>query len=432
MKWGSKKKGRTALIVFFSLPLPPRLDKKKLSLFLSFQAPSSSPSSSNKRQRQHALVAALASAGVLETAYLTAAKLTHTAVACSATAAAGAAAAAAGSSCGAVLDSEFASLFGGLVPLPALGLAVYAAVAAAAAKLAMGPGSAEKGTGSSGGSNNNNEDDGDNDNENEEKEKEEEKNRAATRLASSVLSAGAGAVGAASLTLVALLTTTDAFGGATCAWCYASAAISAAVVAATFIPMSRDERACAAPQAAAGASASFLTLLISWSLSGLLFLGPTGPAIAAGGPSRDFELPFAEPEVTRLSSPRAVALAQALRESGAKFYGAFWCSHCFEQKQAFGIAAQNELPYVECYPDGFRRGTAPAKECVAAGIEGFPSWGFPGYDKLLEGEKTFDELEEALKRSQAKSAITRAVVGRSDGSGGSMREGRLAEAPALR
>ena len=34
-------------------------------------------------------------------------------------------------------------------------------------------------------------------------------------------------------------------------------------------------------------------------------------------------------------------------------YGAFWCSHCFEQKQAFGAEAAHELPYVECYPQGY-------------------------------------------------------------------------------
>lgn len=53
------------------------------------------------------------------------------------------------------------------------------------------------------------------------------------------------------------------------------------------------------------------------------------------------------------STQQTVDLARRLRAAGAKFYGAFWCSHCFEQKEAFGAAAAKELPYVECYPDGF-------------------------------------------------------------------------------
>ncbi len=57
--------------------------------------------------------------------------------------------------------------------------------------------------------------------------------------------------------------------------------------------------------------------------------------------------------MTEVSSERAVDLARRLRAVGAKMYGAFWCSHCFEQKQAFGEAAGHDLPYVECYPEGF-------------------------------------------------------------------------------
>lgn len=309
-----------------------------------------------------------------------------------------------------MLDSPFATLFGS-VPLPALGFAAYAAVAAAAAKLSVDSGrSPESSSISSGGG-------GGNDNDEDEATK--------NKLAASVVAAGAGAVGAASLFLVFLLNGTDAFSGASCNWCYASAALSTAIVAATFLPMSRQERGEAATPALSGAFASLSALVLSWTLSGLLFLGPAGPAIAAGGQTRDFDLPFAEPEVTRLSSPRAIGLARALRDSGAQMFGAFWCSHCFEQKQAFGISAQTELPYVECYPDGFRRGTRPAAACTAAGVEGFPSWKIGG--KIYEGEKSFDELEEALRRADAKGAMVRAV-------GGSSREGggRLAEAPALR
>lgn len=37
-------------------------------------------------------------------------------------------------------------------------------------------------------------------------------------------------------------------------------------------------------------------------------------------------------------------------------YGAFWCSHCYDQKQMFGKEAMAEFPYVECYPEGWKRG----------------------------------------------------------------------------
>lgn len=48
-------------------------------------------------------------------------------------------------------------------------------------------------------------------------------------------------------------------------------------------------------------------------------------------------------------------MAKRLREAGAKMYGAFWCSHCFSQKEYFGAEAMADFPYVECYPEGFFR-----------------------------------------------------------------------------
>lgn len=60
-----------------------------------------------------------------------------------------------------------------------------------------------------------------------------------------------------------------------------------------------------------------------------------------------------QPRVTEQSSGKTVELAKRLKAAGAKMYGAFWCSHCFEQKQAFGKEAMQDFPYVECYPDGY-------------------------------------------------------------------------------
>lgn len=59
--------------------------------------------------------------------------------------------------------------------------------------------------------------------------------------------------------------------------------------------------------------------------------------------------------VTTQSSSRAEQLAKRLNEAGAKMYGAFWCSHCHEQKESFGSQAMKDFPYVECYPDGFHK-----------------------------------------------------------------------------
>jgi len=64
--------------------------------------------------------------------------------------------------------------------------------------------------------------------------------------------------------------------------------------------------------------------------------------------------------------------AQCTAESGATFYGTFWCPFCLEQKRLFGKATDN-LNYVECStPD--RSGQTEA--CAEAGIESYPTWEF--------------------------------------------------------
>jgi hypothetical protein len=90
--------------------------------------------------------------------------------------------------------------------------------------------------------------------------------------------------------------------------------------------------------------------------------------------SGDIELPYFRTEISSSSSPYAIALAKHLNSIGAKMYGAFWCSHCLEQKEMFGREAAKELNYVECFPDGYKKGTKILKACADAAIEGFPTW----------------------------------------------------------
>jgi hypothetical protein len=106
------------------------------------------------------------------------------------------------------------------------------------------------------------------------------------------------------------------------------------------------------------------------------------------------ELEYRQPEVSTDSPPGAVALAVKLKAAGAKMYGAFWCSHCYEQKELFGKQAMGELPYVECYPEGWRQGIDMVPACKAADLEGFPTWVIGG--KHLAGAQSFETLEQAL------------------------------------
>lgn len=84
-----------------------------------------------------------------------------------------------------------------------------------------------------------------------------------------------------------------------------------------------------------------------------------------------------------------IPFAKCLADSGAKFYGAFWCPHCQNQKTLFGKAAK-ELPYVECStPD--MRGQTPV--CASANIASYPTWIFADGSKQ-SGEMTLEMLSE--------------------------------------
>lgn len=102
------------------------------------------------------------------------------------------------------------------------------------------------------------------------------------------------------------------------------------------------------------------------------------------------ELPYVETEITKESTPLALSLAKHLQSIGAKLYGAFWCSHCVDQKQMFGHEAEKLLNYVECYPDGVKQGTKMAKACSEVDLKYFPSWEING--QVFSGKKQFSEL----------------------------------------
>ncbi len=78
------------------------------------------------------------------------------------------------------------------------------------------------------------------------------------------------------------------------------------------------------------------------------------------------------------SSGKFDQFAQALKEKGAKFYGAFWCTHCQSQKAEFG-SSKKYLPYVECANPN----NTPVQTCLDAKIDSYPSWTFPEGVKII-------------------------------------------------
>ena len=88
--------------------------------------------------------------------------------------------------------------------------------------------------------------------------------------------------------------------------------------------------------------------------------------------------------------PQLKALTIHLKKTGAKFYGAYWCPRCQEQKALFKSSAKR-LPYVECSSGG--RGSALTPPCAKNEIRSYPTW--------IIGEKRLTGLQKIRQLSNA-------------------------------
>jgi len=79
--------------------------------------------------------------------------------------------------------------------------------------------------------------------------------------------------------------------------------------------------------------------------------------------------------------------ATCLKDKGAVFYGAFWCTHCQAQKKLFG-SSQKLLPYVEC---STADGQGQTQACIEKKITGYPTWIFADGTEL-NGEIPLQQL----------------------------------------
>ncbi|HAJ59133.1 MAG TPA: hypothetical protein DCP31_07630 [Cyanobacteria bacterium UBA8543] len=290
------------------------------------------------------LMGAIATVGALLTAYLTVVKLTNSSVACSADAAANV------SSCNDVLSSPYATVFG--LPLALFGCLAYISMATfALAPLAVNP---------------------------EQYKALRSKLEDWTWL---LLFAGATAMTIFSGYLMYVL----AFQiKAVCLYCIGSALFSLSLLTLTFIGRSWED----------AGQLFFIGLVVAMvTLIGTLGVyAQNGPGASAKNRTpipviTTYPQPGIGWEITTTSGEAEVALARHLKQVGAKAYFAYWCPHCFDQKQLFGKQAASELNWVECAADG--KNSQP-QVCKDVGVKAFPSWQING--KLTSGIKTLDEL----------------------------------------
>lgn len=83
------------------------------------------------------------------------------------------------------------------------------------------------------------------------------------------------------------------------------------------------------------------------------------------------------------------SFAQCIKDSGTKYYGAFWCPNCKNQEALFG-RSKRLLPRIECStPDG----KGQLQICQEAGIQGYPTWEYPDGSRVT-GTQSLKDLSE--------------------------------------
>ena len=102
---------------------------------------------------------------------------------------------------------------------------------------------------------------------------------------------------------------------------------------------------------------------------------------------------FSPPAITADSSTKAIQVGKTLQSLDAKMYGAYWCSHCYDQKQILGkqVFEKNYVQYVECSKDGVDSQT---KLCKSKDVPGYPTWEIKG--NLFPGQVDLDELQDII------------------------------------
>jgi uncharacterized membrane protein/glutaredoxin len=158
-----------------------------------------------------------------------------------------------------------------------------------------------------------------------------------------------------------------------CPWCLVADAAALAIGLRVLWPSAAAFSQRALLPGAAGAAMAVAVLVVGYTGAPAAMNGtPAASTAGTGGTGQSG------------AADQLTALAAHLRDSGAVFYGAYWCSHCQAQKQMFGAAAA-QLPYMECDP----RGTNPQPAaCQAAGVRAFPTW-------IINGQKVEGEVQPA-------------------------------------
>jgi len=150
-----------------------------------------------------------------------------------------------------------------------------------------------------------------------------------------------------------------------------------------------------------GITSLLTTTVVAWLLLFVPTSTPTSIATSSSSQpeilNKQEKIYYSPPTITTTSTPDILLLGKQLQSLDARMYGAYWCSHCFEQKQRLGKeifeGSSPLVQYIECDAEGYSNQRKICKDVKK--IPGYPTWEING--QLYPGELYIDELQAIVK-----------------------------------
>ena len=191
----------------------------------------------------------------------------------------------------------------------------------------------------------------------------------------------------------------------TCVFCFASAVFSVALAKLAWIggvvPSERMKQGILWSATGSGVASIAASVLIFSATTEVASGGPAAVGSQGNSPPSTLLASTATenpqtgktpPPILSSSSPRALGISRNLQSLNARMFGAYWCSHCYDQKERLGKEAMGDIPYIECSREGSQSQFALCKQ---RDVPGYPTWEING--NLYPGEKELDELEQIIR-----------------------------------
>jgi uncharacterized membrane protein len=179
--------------------------------------------------------------------------------------------------------------------------------------------------------------------------------------------------------------------GGVCPFCLASAIFASMMFILTLVGHDWEEKG---QLAFWGTLVGLFTLITTLAIYAPITANAGSPGVAAGEIKAANGTVFFT--VKNTASEAEIELAKHLKATGATMYGAYWCPHCYEQKELFGKEAVKEIPYTECGEGGVDakvqacKDMAPEVEKATGQPFGFPTWKVNG--KFYSGRQKLEDL----------------------------------------